>query len=395
MDRLALSPLAENPAAADVEIVERKGIGHPDTICDALAEELSVAICRYEKQHFGTVLHHNVDKVLLVAGRSEPKFGGGVVRQPIEIFLAGRAVHEFRGEQIPVSDLAHESARAWLSEHLPNLDVDRHVQIHCMVGPSATELVGLFDRGPALANDTSCGAGFAPMTPLERAVLATEVELNSTETRDMHPSFGEDVKVMGVRRGADVHLTVAVAMVDKHLKDLHDYQVNTTRVAAHALDVAQPILPGKVDVHVNNADDLERGQLYLTVTGTSGESGDDGEAGRGNRASGLITPHRPMTMESLAGKNPITHVGKLYNVLAQQIAAATVERIEAIEAAQCYLVSRIGQPLDQPQLVEVRVYVQRGRPEDHRADIDRIVDEHLAGATEIWRACLERAIRLF
>jgi S-adenosylmethionine synthetase len=28
------------PDAQDVEVVERKGIGHPDTICDALAEEI-------------------------------------------------------------------------------------------------------------------------------------------------------------------------------------------------------------------------------------------------------------------------------------------------------------------------------------------------------------------
>jgi S-adenosylmethionine synthetase len=47
------------------EIVERKGLGHPDTICDALAETLSRNLCREHRDRFGTVLHHNVDKALL------------------------------------------------------------------------------------------------------------------------------------------------------------------------------------------------------------------------------------------------------------------------------------------------------------------------------------------
>ena len=74
-----------------VEIVERKGIGHPDTICDALAEELSRNLCAYYLENFGLVLHHNVDKALLWGGSSLPKYGGGQIKAPIEIFLAGRA----------------------------------------------------------------------------------------------------------------------------------------------------------------------------------------------------------------------------------------------------------------------------------------------------------------
>ena len=81
-----------SPDEGKVEIVERKGLGHPDTICDALAEQFSVRLCRYYLDRFGVVLHHNVDKALLVGGSASPVFGGGKVHTPIEIYLAGRAV---------------------------------------------------------------------------------------------------------------------------------------------------------------------------------------------------------------------------------------------------------------------------------------------------------------
>ena len=78
-----------------VEVVERKGLGHPDTIFDALAEALSRALCREYLQKCGIILHHNVDKALLCGGRAAPQFGGGVVLAPIEIHLAGRAVQNW------------------------------------------------------------------------------------------------------------------------------------------------------------------------------------------------------------------------------------------------------------------------------------------------------------
>ncbi|MFW9808133.1 MAG: methionine adenosyltransferase, partial [Candidatus Thorarchaeota archaeon] len=44
-----------------VEIVERKGKGHPDTLCDKAAEELSVRLSQYYMEVFDQVQHHNVD----------------------------------------------------------------------------------------------------------------------------------------------------------------------------------------------------------------------------------------------------------------------------------------------------------------------------------------------
>ncbi|HSJ96111.1 MAG TPA: methionine adenosyltransferase, partial [Myxococcota bacterium] len=78
--RVSLRALpGDGPEAEPVEVVERKGLGHPDSICDALAEAFSLALSRFYREHFGRILHHNVDKVLLVGGRAEPAFGGGAV----------------------------------------------------------------------------------------------------------------------------------------------------------------------------------------------------------------------------------------------------------------------------------------------------------------------------
>jgi S-adenosylmethionine synthetase len=97
----------QGQAVADqaVEIVERKGIGHPDSICDAVAEAVSVALCRAYRECCGRVLHHNIDKGLLVAGRVDLQFGGGRVLQPMELIVGDRATDSWCGREIPVSHI--------------------------------------------------------------------------------------------------------------------------------------------------------------------------------------------------------------------------------------------------------------------------------------------------
>jgi len=131
-----VTPLDTQPVyRQEIEIVERKGIGHPDTICDAIAERLSAELCKIYSEKFGFVLHHNVDKNLLVGGKALPKFGGGEVEEPIEIFLAGRATKEYKGVKIPVDEIAVESAKEWLKENIHAIDPDRDVKIHTRISP--------------------------------------------------------------------------------------------------------------------------------------------------------------------------------------------------------------------------------------------------------------------
>jgi len=371
------------PSERSVEIVERKGLGHPDSICDAVAEEFSLELSRFYLEQTDRILHHNVDKVLLAAGLSRPRFGGGAVGEPMRILLAGRAAFECDGVTTPVDRIAEHSTRRWLAQHLRALDPKRHVVVSCLVRPGSSELVALYDehgreRRP-LANDTSIGVGYAPLSEVERLVLAVERRLTSDEAHRAVPALGEDVKVMAVRHEETVELTIACAMIDRALRDLTDYAKAVEGVAELARKTAAQVTALPVAIDVNAADDLSSGRVYLTVTGTSAEGGDDGQTGRGNRANGLITPGRPMTIESVAGKNPVTHVGKLYNVVASTTAERLVASLPGVRGAECRLVSRIGQPIDEPQLAEVRLAgITPERDAELRREVEQIVHDELA-----------------
>ncbi|MEM0484566.1 MAG: methionine adenosyltransferase, partial [Pyrobaculum sp.] len=302
-----------------VEIVERKGQGHPDYIADGVAEWVSKYLSKYYLERFGVILHHNVDKTLVVGGQASPRFGGGEILQPIYILVSGRATYEVRTKEgvvkIPLGPIVMQAARDWIKNHFRYLDPDVHVVIDYRIGQGSADLVGIYDlgvRGIPLANDTSVGVGYAPLTPLEELVYKTERLLNSRDFKAKYPEVGEDVKVMGVRVGKEVKLTIATAMISRLVKDKSHYLSVKDDVKKAVEDLASKIAPEySVEVTINAADKPEHGIFYLTVTGTSAEHGDDGMTGRGNRANGLITPMRSMSLEAAAGKNPVSHVGKI------------------------------------------------------------------------------------
>jgi S-adenosylmethionine synthetase len=240
-----------------------------------------------------------------------------------------------RGKTVPIDEIAVEGSRAWLRANIHALDAARHVEIHNLVRPGSQELQKLFLRRPGsdarLANDTSIGIGYAPLSALERLVLMLEKTLAARDKR--RPARGEDVKIMGVRRGSAVKLTIAVAIIARYLRHIDDYLNEKAAVEDLARNLAIKHGFSRCQADVNVADDPQEGAIYLTVTGTSAESGDDGEVGRGNRVNGLITPNQPMVMEAAAGKNPETHVGKIYGVLARDIAETLVAQEPGIVAA--------------------------------------------------------------
>jgi S-adenosylmethionine synthetase len=365
-----------------VEIVERKGLAHPDSICDSLAENLSVALSKFYLENFGLILHHNVDKALLWGGSARPRFGGGEVTEPIEIFLAGRATMKHRGVEVPIEELAIECGRKWLRENIRELDPERHVRFHTLIRPGSTELVELFlrqrARGVWLANDTSCGVGYAPLSGLETVVSEIEHALNDSPFKHEHPFTGEDIKVMGLRGADHIRLTIGCAFVDRYVIDMDDYVAKKRTLVELIRQMSEGFTQHSTDISVNSADDPEARSVYLTTTGTSAESGDDGEAGRGNRANGLIAPYRPMTMESVAGKNPVTHVGKLYNLAAGLIAEDVCKEVDRVTETSCLLLSEIGRSISDPQIADVSVrtcegVVDRGM----KIQIQEVVRSHL------------------
>jgi len=401
MQQLTLSRLnTDFLSSHPIEIVERKGIGHPDTMCDALAEELSRSLCEYYLEHFGLVLHHNVDKALLWGGISQPAFDGGKIIAPMEIFLAGRATCEFKGITVPLDDLVNHSCNNWLRANFHALNPDQHVIIHHLIRPGSADLVELYLRqektGIALANDTSCGVGYAPCSELEVLSLQIEQQLNSSEIKSTHPEFGEDIKVMGMRRENQLEFTIACAFVDKYIHNTADYVEKKAQLVKLVHSTLLQQTDKKINILVNAADDISTESLYLTVTGTSAESGDDGEVGRGNRVNGLITPYRPMNMEAAAGKNPVTHVGKIYNIVAQQIAEDIVRAIDDVSEAYCYLLSQIGSPIHEPKIIDLKLKLQEGSTlESIKARIEDIVYNKLSSTQKIRQDLLSGKITVY
>ena len=339
----------------EVELVERKGLGHPDSIADGVSESVSRALCRLYLDEFGKILHHNTDETQVVGGASEPKFGGGRVTNPIYILLVGRATTEVNGEKLPYRDVAIEAARNYVKSVCSHVDVDKHVEFDCKIGQGSVDLRGVFDQKEVLSNDTSFGVGFAPLSDTERIVLESE-KLLTLKLKKKVPAIGEDVKVMGYRQGEKIHLTVAAALVDSEVKDGQEYQSVCDEIRDKLADQATKLTRRELTIDVNTADDPELGRYYLTVTGCSMEAGDDGSVGRGNRANGLITPCRPMSLEASAGKNPVNHVGKIYNILGNMIANDIVKETGGnVREVHVRILSQIGKPVDQPQVASLQI----------------------------------------
>ncbi|MBN1928970.1 MAG: methionine adenosyltransferase [Chlorobiaceae bacterium] len=355
IERAFAIPMDEQP----IELVERKGVGHPDTICDSIMEAVCVDLCGYYEQHFGHICHHNIDKGLLVAGRSMPKPGGGLILEPMKLIFGDRATYTCNGQFVPVGDIAEAAAKRWISEHLRFVDPDGHLLFQNEIKPGSPELTDAFARKVIGANDTSVGVGYAPFSETERIVLAAEQHLNSAALKERFPEAGEDIKIMGYRFHRSLTLTVAIAFVDRFVTDAARY---FERKAALREELQNFIASrnhrfDSVSIDINTLDDPSRGEggMYLTVLGTSAEGGDCGQVGRGNRVSGLIPFNRPQTTEAAAGKNPVNHVGKIYNILSHELAGTIHRELAGVREVVVSLCSQIGKPVDRPLVASAQI----------------------------------------
>jgi S-adenosylmethionine synthetase len=309
------------------------------------------------------VLHHNCDKGLLVAGQVERRYGGGRVVEPMRLVIGDRATF---AEGLHVGEIAVEAARAWFREKFPEINPDRHLKYQVELKKSSEELTGIFRRGKVVlpANDTSAAVGYAPLTETETLVLEAERFLNDPAFKATNPETGRDVKIMGVRSGSKLGLTVAMPLLDRYVDDEETYFRRKRDVTEVLLDHLRCRLERleSVAVQLNALDQRGLGfsGMYLSVLGTSAEDADSGEVGRGNQVNGIIALNRPRGSEAAAGKNPVSHVGKIYSVLAHLLAARIYKEVAGLDAVTVWLCSRIGDPVDRPQMTSVQVKLKSG-----------------------------------
>jgi S-adenosylmethionine synthetase len=354
-------------------------------MCDAIMDQVSVELSKAYLKEFGTILHHNTDKSLLVAGDVECKFGGGVVNEPMLLIFGDRATFEVGDKSIPVNEIAIRTAKKWLKENLRFVDPEEHMKYQVEIKHGSQGLTDIFKREHCIfgANDTSAAVGYAPLTRTENMVLTTERYLNSADFKKRFPAGGEDVKVMGYKNGNVLNLTVAMAFVDRFVEGEKDYMRKKAAIHADVHEWANAKGDfDKVNVFVNTLDVEGRGVdgVYLSVLGTSADGADSGQVGRGNKVNGVISLNRPIGTEAAAGKNPVSHVGKIYNALTHQIARKICSEVPEVAETCVWLLSQIGKPIDQPAIAAAQVVMNDGASLGNKVQgrITEVIDGELA-----------------
>jgi S-adenosylmethionine synthetase len=361
------------------ELVERKGVGHPDTMCDAIAERASSHYSRYCVENFGRVAHHWFDKVMIFGGEADIDYGKGDLTKPYTVLFAGKGAYAFGERDIPLREILFAATAEVLGEVTTGFDPERHLDLRCEIvdhqgagrGKSRyrpqtlDDLVEIGD--PRLvSNDCNLLHGYAPLSRLELLVLRIEQLINGPEFKAANPDTGWDVKVFGSRRDAQFKLIVNMPFLASRIHSLDEYFGRKAECVAQIQAAADAFVDAPVDLLVSPTD--RNGRPYLTALGSVADTGDVGVVGRGNRLNGLITPMRSMSIEAPAGKNPLDHTGKLYGVLAHRL--ATEINVAVGHPVVTHIFTSKEAPLASPDEVAVHLHGWGGAQEDRRVITD-------------------------
>ncbi len=384
----------------DSELIERKGAGHPDSICDELSSLISQKYSAYTTEHCdGMVLHHQIDKLMMIGGKTEVAFGKGKFVEPIIIVLSGRISRSFLGKKLPVEDLIEDVLRSYFAAKFPMIEFDDTVKIIDLLtsyaGPgtlkeSKGSIANMFSpvektsvRGyeDVVANDTSFCVAYEPLSPLESTVIKLERHLTSDKKRKENKWLGTDIKVMAYREGINVDITACIPQIAAYVPDYEAYKKNLDMITSEMHVFCENELPDyKVNISTNTKDKYETQNFYLTVSGAS-LSGDIGVVGRGNRTNGLITSRKPMSMEGTNGKNPRYYAGFIYAVCTKKIAKRIYDETGFSNIVE--IVSQNGGMLLKPWHTRITTEADANTVkqivEEELLKIPEITDEFIAG----------------
>ena len=381
-----------------IEIVERKGLGHPDYMADSIAENFSINLSKYYIEHFKKILHHNVDKLEIIGGETQPNFNGGRIIKPITVLFSGRATGVVDNQSIPLKEIAENSAKDWIKNNIRFLDSEK-MRYLFETNNGSVNLIDAFQRnGKPGSNDTSFAVGYYPFSVLENIVLRTENYLNSKAFKSKYQFSGEDIKIMGVRVKNKIKITIAMAIIDRFISSEKDYFLKKENMLQDIITFVKALNESlenenkierkrKIEITLNNMDKKGRGikGCYLTVTGLSAESGDDGAVGRGNRVNGLITPNRTMTLEAAAGKNPVNHIGKIYSLFSFELSKKIYENF--IIKNQIKMIGRIGNDLNKP--LAFSLLTEEKLDSSRKKEVIKFINEEISNIDNITEKILE------
>ena len=376
-------------ANSGFNVVERKGIGHPDSLADLIAEEFSQRYSLHGLERFGAIPNHWVDKVALVGAEAEVSFGRYTVRKPITAYLFGKVTRSIGDEALPIEDLFRSAVQDVLREATRSDLITRHLRtrVENTAGVATDHPAAFYhpmdahdcrtSRANLLANDTAFCNAYAPTDPLDALAIDLENHANGPAFTEGLKEIGSDIKVMLARAASTLETTICLPVHPEAVASRREYTALVTKAHECLTDFVNdhPVIqrhPWLTRLRVNTKD---HGQgAYLAPFGTSLGKGDCGLVGRGNRANGVISSRGGAGVEALAGKNPMHHTGKLYTLAAARLADRVFAKLDTPN--EVVLVSRNGDPLNDPSFVGVRLARRGGR--DERSAIEDITASTLA-----------------
>lgn len=396
------------------EVVETKGKGHPDNICDTLAEKISANYSKYCLEQYGVILRHMIDKLSILGGGSKVKFGGGEMIAPIRMLINGRFTNKYRNKKIDYMQIVTNTIKDYFKELFPLLDVDKYLLIidntHHNEGPGViynsddttnNERMKFFEavdnqdaarhNNHNKCNDTSTTVSYYPMSKLEQTVLNIEQTLNSDKYKKKNPWTGNDIKVMGIRKDKKIEVTCCVPLISKYIKDISDYKNKLKMIEKDINKIINKFFKNnETYLYLNTRDSYENNDLYMTLIGSAIESGDEGAVGRGNRSRGVIPFSRNFSMEASCGKNPVYHTGKLFTAIGDLLSQKIYDEFKVENVVYC--TSRMGDSIKNPWNVSVEL--NKNISDYDKKKIDKYVNDILKNHDKVTEEIINRNLKL-
>ncbi len=397
----------------DIEIVERKGLGHPDTISDFIAEEISIEYSKYCLDNFGCILRHMIDKISVTGGLTKVSFGGGEFISPAKVKLNGRFTESVGDVKIPYMEIAEKVVYKYFEKVYFNFKKEYIIienNTHSSPGPgiifakdgsSKNERKDFFveqtkdtikyHNNSFRSNDTSTAVSYFPVSNLERLVIDVEKYLNSEKCKDLYPYIGTDIKVMGLRKKQEVEITICLPLISHFVSNYDDYVAKIEIVTDSLKQIIKQEYPFEdIKIFINTRDRSNHDDLYMTLLGSALESGDEGSVGRGNRLHGVIPFTRNFTMEAACGKNPVYHIGKIYTSLAYLISKDIYSKYDIENTV--FITSQIGRDLSDPWILNIEL--KSNFSDEIEIEVKKIADNYLNSISSITNKIINREIPL-
>ena len=344
-----------------IETVQKRGLGHPDALCDALAERISAAYARYCFEQFGVLIHYSIDGLSMAEGESRVEFGGGEMIKPIRLYLRGYFSAQFMDRKIPYLDIAKKVIYDYLNMVVPGLNAEKWVRVvdgtQIYGGPR-----GKYDLNNLVANHIYTVSAMYANSPAENCALRIEQKLNSPIYKQFRPGVSSDNKIVVIQNGNSADIAAYVSLISKHIHDADEMRAYIEGIKEDIRGAASTDRVRVDDIEVySSVNPLHDGRA-LTVTGSSIESFNGCAVAR--------------------SRYPVYHAAKIYAAVAHQISKRITN--EENEVALVSLTSKVGWPISAPWHTDINLLSRKGNgivPPAQSKRIEEIINDEL-GKTE-------------